>query len=95
MDAHKTAHEHNVNKGGNKMSVISGEQLLSCIAGVIKEYGFYWDDTNLSETSKNDSEILVKAMQGYAQGNLYFSNKEKDNISIEEIFDITAQKLQN
>ena len=95
MDAHKTAHEHNINKGGNKMGAISGEQLRSCIVSVIKEHGYYWDGNATSGTTKNDSKILVEAMQGYAQGNLYFSNKEKDNISIEEIFDIAAQKLQN
>ena len=77
------------------MSAISGEQLLSCIVSVIKKHGYYWDGTAASNTTKDDSKILVEAIQGYAQGNLCFANEEKDNISIEEVFDIAAQKLQN
>ena len=77
------------------MTHFSGEELISCISDTIREYGYFWGGGKDLSKIENDFEVLAKAIQGYATGNFFFTSHEQEDISIEDIFEMAAQKLQN
>ena len=96
MNAHEIAHLHNINRTKDyKMTHFSGEQLIGCISATIREYGYFWGGGKDLSEIENDFEVLARAIQGYATGNFFFTSHEQEDISIEDIFEMAAQKLQN
>ena len=96
MNVHEIAHLHNKYKTGDKnMAHFSGEQLINCLSETIMEYGYFWNVGKDLCNIENEFELLAEAMHGHVKGDLFFASREKEDIPIEDIFDLVAQKLQN
>jgi len=86
------AHHHNLWKSKGP---IGGEDIVQCLAEAIKQHGYVCNALSLEafDNCSSDVELIVVALHAYKEGNLGLSSKDEEHMSLDQLFHLTADKI--